>query len=252
MAHLPPVARPGRFDRRRRVPPHAQEPQRLPRRLQGPSVGRARDRPDHRRLPHAGQRRRRPQRGGAVGGGGAGSGGLADSAYGGGRPGPPCGRGPHPDHQAHPAGAGGSRRLHQGRLRRSTPRRAPSLAPPDTAWPSPASGKRATFGWPSGPLPVRARCTTAKDGRQCKLHPHEDELHAARRRAEEPDFQANYRRWRPMVERSISWLVAETTAGFVTGACAATNSVCRCGWRRSTCAGWSPGLDHDGTGWVMA
>ncbi|HET9541395.1 MAG TPA: IS1182 family transposase [Candidatus Limnocylindria bacterium] len=56
---------------------------------------------------------------------------------------------------------------------------------------------------------LRRRCTTAKRGRTIHLHPHEDELRAARRRATSRSFQASYRRWRPMVERSIAWLVAD-------------------------------------------
>jgi hypothetical protein len=57
--------------------------------------------------------------------------------------------------------------------------------------------------------PLRRRCTTAKQGRTIRLHPHEDELRAARRRAVTRSFQHSYRRWRPMVERSIAWLVAD-------------------------------------------
>jgi hypothetical protein len=57
--------------------------------------------------------------------------------------------------------------------------------------------------------PLRRRCTTAKGGRVLRLHPHEDELRAARRRAMTRSFQHSYRRWRPMVERSIAWLVAD-------------------------------------------
>jgi IS5 family transposase len=57
--------------------------------------------------------------------------------------------------------------------------------------------------------PLRRRCTTAKGGRVLHLHPHEDELRAARRRATTRSFQHSYRRWRPMVERSIAWLVAD-------------------------------------------
>jgi hypothetical protein len=57
--------------------------------------------------------------------------------------------------------------------------------------------------------PLRRRCTTAKRGRTIRLHPHEDELRAARRRAVTRSFQQSYRRWRPMVERSIAWLVAD-------------------------------------------
>jgi hypothetical protein len=57
--------------------------------------------------------------------------------------------------------------------------------------------------------PLRRRCTTAKRGRTIHLHPHEDELRAARRRAVTRSFQQSYRRWRPMVERSLAWLVAD-------------------------------------------
>jgi len=57
--------------------------------------------------------------------------------------------------------------------------------------------------------PLRRRCTTAKRGRTIHLHAQEDELRAARRQAMTRSFQASYRRWRPMVERSIAWLVAD-------------------------------------------
>jgi hypothetical protein len=70
------------------------------------------------------------------------------------------------------------------------------------------SSRRAAFDWRCGPCPLRERCTTAKDGKTLNLGPHEAELAAARRRAAVPAFQASYRRWRPMVERSIAWLVA--------------------------------------------
>jgi hypothetical protein len=68
---------------------------------------------------------------------------------------------------------------------------------------------RAVFGVRCRTCPLVLRCTTAKNGRRLEIHPHEDELIAARRRAEEPDFIATYRQWRPMVERSIAWLVAD-------------------------------------------
>jgi hypothetical protein len=57
--------------------------------------------------------------------------------------------------------------------------------------------------------PLRRGCTTAKRGRTIRLHPHEDELRAARRQAVTRTFQQRYRRWRPMVERSLAWLVAD-------------------------------------------
>ncbi|HEX5881438.1 MAG TPA: IS1182 family transposase [Actinomycetota bacterium] len=69
--------------------------------------------------------------------------------------------------------------------------------------------RKAVFGWRCRGCPLAARCTQAARGRTLELHPHEGELRAARRRATDPEFQASYRRWRPMVERSIAWLVAD-------------------------------------------
>jgi hypothetical protein len=53
---------------------------------------------------------------------------------------------------------------------------------------------------------LRARCTTADRGRYLHLHPLDALQRAHRARASDPDFQADYRRHRPMVERSIAWL----------------------------------------------
>ena len=55
--------------------------------------------------------------------------------------------------------------------------------------------------------PLRARCTTSTTGRSLRLHPHDALQRAHRARATDPGFQAVYRQHRPMVERSISWLV---------------------------------------------
>jgi hypothetical protein len=71
-----------------------------------------------------------------------------------------------------------------------------------------ASGQ-ASFARSCPRCPLRGRCTTAKRGRTIQVHPHEDELRAVRRRATTRSFQQSYRRWRPMVERSIAWLVAD-------------------------------------------
>jgi IS5 family transposase len=70
------------------------------------------------------------------------------------------------------------------------------------------SGQVSFARWCQG-CPLRWCCTTAKRGRTIHVHPHEDELRAARRRATTRSFQQSYRRWRPMVERSIAWLVAD-------------------------------------------
>ncbi|HEX3425563.1 MAG TPA: IS1182 family transposase [Acidimicrobiales bacterium] len=56
--------------------------------------------------------------------------------------------------------------------------------------------------------PLRERCTTSPKGRTVTLNLYDIELEAARRRAETEEFQLTYRRWRPMVERTIAWVVA--------------------------------------------
>jgi hypothetical protein len=57
--------------------------------------------------------------------------------------------------------------------------------------------------------PVRTRCTTAKTGRVIVLHLHHDLLAAARRQADTDTFDDTYRRHRPMIERTIAWLVKD-------------------------------------------
>ena len=69
--------------------------------------------------------------------------------------------------------------------------------------------RSAVFGNRCQMCPLRARCTKAKDGRTLHLHPHDDELVDSRRAWREGDFAEDYRRFRPMVERSIAWLVAD-------------------------------------------
>jgi hypothetical protein len=56
--------------------------------------------------------------------------------------------------------------------------------------------------------PLRERCTTSKTGRVLQVHPQHALLAAARRAATDPAWQAEYRRWRPPVERAIAWLAA--------------------------------------------
>jgi hypothetical protein len=66
--------------------------------------------------------------------------------------------------------------------------------------------RRVTFGAACRGCPLRARCTTSTTGRILALHPQDALQRAHRARATDPDFQADYRRHRPMVERSIAWL----------------------------------------------
>ena len=57
--------------------------------------------------------------------------------------------------------------------------------------------------------PLKARCTRSKTGRVFTVNAKYDLLKAARdQAATDPDWQAEYRRWRPPVERAIAWLVA--------------------------------------------
>lgn len=65
----------------------------------------------------------------------------------------------------------------------------------------------ARFGPRCRGCPLRSRCTTAKDGRVLHITQHDDELVAARQAWNNGEFTEDYRRWRPMIERSISWLI---------------------------------------------
>ena len=67
----------------------------------------------------------------------------------------------------------------------------------------------ARFGTHCSTCPVRTRCTTAKAGRTIVLHPHHDLLAAARQQADTDAFDDTYRRHRPMIERTIAWLVKD-------------------------------------------
>ena len=70
-----------------------------------------------------------------------------------------------------------------------------------------ASGS-ATFGTRCRDCPLRQRCTTSKTGRNLKISKHDDELVAARQAWNDKTFFDDYRQYRPMVERSIAWIVA--------------------------------------------
>ncbi len=68
--------------------------------------------------------------------------------------------------------------------------------------------RAAVFGLPCRSCPLRPRCTNAKNGRIIRLHPQDALLRQARRDwATRDDLRATYRQHRPMVERSIAWLI---------------------------------------------
>jgi hypothetical protein len=70
------------------------------------------------------------------------------------------------------------------------------------------ANRTATFGAGCRGCPLRAQCTTSNDGRTIRLHPHDQTLRAARTQwATDPALHDTYRAHRPMVERSIAWLI---------------------------------------------
>jgi Transposase DDE domain len=70
------------------------------------------------------------------------------------------------------------------------------------------ANRRVVFGAACRNCPLRQRCTTSKTGRTLDLHEHDALLRQARRDwATREDLRAAYRQHRPMVERSIAWLI---------------------------------------------
>jgi IS5 family transposase len=64
-----------------------------------------------------------------------------------------------------------------------------------------------TFGAACRACPLRDRCTASPRGRKITVHRHERLQRHHRRRAQDLDFQQAYREKRPLVERTIAWLV---------------------------------------------
>jgi IS5 family transposase len=64
----------------------------------------------------------------------------------------------------------------------------------------------ATFGAACTGCPLRARCTRSRTGKSLKIRPHDARQRAARQAARDPDWLAEYRQHRPMIERTIAWL----------------------------------------------
>lgn len=111
--------------------------------------------------------------------------------------------------------------------------------------------RRAVFGARCATCPLRTQCTTSKRGR-LKLHLHDALLVESRQAWREGDFAEAYRRWRPMVERSIAWLVAHGNRrvrfrGVQRNQFGLTTRVAALNLRRLI----GLGLQHDG-GWTLA
>jgi len=71
------------------------------------------------------------------------------------------------------------------------------------------SGRWAIFGARCQGCALRSRCVRSPRGARLKIHPHDVELVAARQQWRDTEITERYRRWRPMVERSIAWMVAD-------------------------------------------
>lgn len=114
------------------------------------------------------------------------------------------------------------------------------------------SGRAAVFGIRCRSCPLLSRCTTSNDGRILRLHRHDALLVESRRVWRDGDFMDDYRRWRPMVERSIAWLVADghrrvRFRGIERNRLGLSMRVAAINLRRLV----NLGLDHHG-GWVLA
>ncbi len=111
----------------------------------------------------------------------------------------------------------------------------------------------ARFGARCRRCPLRSRCTTAKTGRTLHITEHDDELVTARRAWTNEGLTEDYRRWRPMVERSISWLVGSRHRrvryrGIESNQAQLAMRVAAVNLRRLV----NLGLDHNGHRWATA
>lgn len=69
------------------------------------------------------------------------------------------------------------------------------------------ANRRARFGKNCTACPLKKRCTKSKAGRTIVLNENHDLLAEARTQSMTAEFQAEYRTYRPMIERTIAWLV---------------------------------------------
>lgn len=74
-------------------------------------------------------------------------------------------------------------------------------------------GGHASFGTACSTCPLRAQCTTAKDGRVVTISAYEAELQEARLRQADPSWKARYRATRPKVERKLAHLMRHRHGG---------------------------------------
>jgi IS5 family transposase/transposase len=110
----------------------------------------------------------------------------------------------------------------------------------------------ATFGVACRGCVLRERCTTSVTGKALKVQPHDALQRAARFAARNTDWQNEYRQHRPMVERSIAWLVRGNRKVRYRGVIKNDH------WLHHRAAALNLrrlitlGLNHTGTNWVIA
>jgi IS5 family transposase len=110
----------------------------------------------------------------------------------------------------------------------------------------------AVFGIRCLSCPSKHRCTSAKDGKTFRLGDHDQLLAAARADWRAGTHTADYRQWRPLVERAIAWLVANghrrvRYRGVERNRLALNTRVAALNLRRLL----NLGLDHDANGWTL-
>jgi len=79
----------------------------------------------------------------------------------------------------------------------------------------------ASFAAHCSACPLRARCTTSKNGRQVRIHAREQTLQRARSRQRSPTWKTRYRATDPNVERKFAHLMRRRHAGAAPGSSAA-------------------------------
>jgi hypothetical protein len=127
-----------------------------------------------------------------------------------------------------------------------------ATCPASQSVPISASGA-ASFGSRCAGCPLVANCTTAVRGRTLKIGEHFALQREHRRRAQNPDWQQTYRQHRPMVERSIAWLVRDGNRKVRYRGVAKNNA-----WLHHRTAGLNLrrlltlGLEHRNGAWALA
>jgi IS5 family transposase len=110
----------------------------------------------------------------------------------------------------------------------------------------------ATFGAGCANCPLRARCTRSRKGKKLKVGAHDARQRAARQAARDPQWLAEYRQHRPMVERTIAWLARGNRRVRYRGVTKNDH------WLHHRAAALNLrrlitlGLHHTGTNWVIA